>query len=88
MLTNHGVHHLGLATHDMEATIEFYENVLGFKTRVCDIISPAAGGAIRHAFLDVGNGEMIAFMEYVMMYPVSTPILMQASTRVLGSLGE
>lgn len=60
---NQGLHHLGLATHDMEATLDFYERVLGFDTRVCDIIEPDAGGAIRHAFLDTGNGEMIAFME-------------------------
>jgi catechol 2,3-dioxygenase-like lactoylglutathione lyase family enzyme len=30
---------------------------------VCDIIKPEGGGAIRHAFLDAGNGELIAFME-------------------------
>ncbi len=62
-MAHHGMHHLGLATHDMEATLDFYENVLGFPTRVCDLISPEAGGKIRHAFLDVGNGEMVAFME-------------------------
>ncbi len=62
-MAHHGMHHLGLATHDMEATLDFYENVLGFPTRVCDLISPEAGGTIRHAFLDVGNGEMVAFME-------------------------
>jgi catechol 2,3-dioxygenase-like lactoylglutathione lyase family enzyme len=62
-MANHGIHHLGLATHDMEATLDFYENVLGFETRVCDVIQPEAGGTIRHAFLDAGNGELIAFME-------------------------
>ena len=60
---NQGLHHLGLATHDMEATLDFYQNILGFKLRVCDIISPESGGKIRHAFLDTGNGEMVAFME-------------------------
>ncbi len=60
---NHGLHHLGLATHDMEATLEFYEGTLGFPARVCDVLKPEAGGVIRHAFLDVGNGELIAFME-------------------------
>lgn len=63
-MTNSGLHHVGLATHDMEATLDFYENILGFKTRVCDVIQPATGGAIRHAFLDTGDGEMIAFMEF------------------------
>ena len=58
-----GMHHLGLATHDMEATLDFYENVLGFPARVCEMIEPETGGTIRHAFLDIGQGEMIAFME-------------------------
>ena len=57
------MHHLGLATHDMEATLDFYENVLGFAARVCEMIEPETGGAIRHAFLDAGQGELIAFME-------------------------
>ena len=58
-----GMHHLGLATHDMEATLDFYENVLGFPARVCEMIEPETGGAIRHAFLGAGQGELIAFME-------------------------
>ena len=58
-----GMHHLGLGTHDMEATLDFYENVLGFPARVCEIIEPETGGKIRHAFLDAGHGELIAFME-------------------------
>lgn len=60
---NKGVHHLGLATHDMEATLRFYEDILGFETKVCDLMSPEAGGKIRHAFLDMGGDQMIAFME-------------------------
>jgi catechol 2,3-dioxygenase-like lactoylglutathione lyase family enzyme len=58
-----GIHHLGLATHDMEATLDFYETVLGFRTKVCDLLRPEGGGTIRHAFLDMGNDELIAFME-------------------------
>jgi catechol 2,3-dioxygenase-like lactoylglutathione lyase family enzyme len=60
---NRGIHHIGLATHDMEATLEFYEDVLGFPAVVCEMIEPETGGAIRHAFFDVGEGELIAFME-------------------------
>lgn len=62
-MNNQGIHHLGLATHDMEATINFYEQILGFRTRVCDLLQPQTGGTIRHAFLDAGNGELVAFME-------------------------
>ena len=60
---NRGLHHIGVATHDMERTLDFYENVLGFAAVVCEMIEPEGGGAIRHAFFDVGNGELFAFME-------------------------
>ena len=60
---NLGLHHIGLATHDMEATLEFYEDVLGFPAAVCEMIETPGGGSIRHAFFDVGGGEMVAFME-------------------------
>jgi catechol 2,3-dioxygenase-like lactoylglutathione lyase family enzyme len=58
-----GVHHIGLATHDMEATLDFYEEILGFPAVVCEVIELEDGGAIRHAFFDTGNGELVAFME-------------------------
>ena len=58
-----GIHHLGLATHDMDATLRFYEDVLGFPAVVCELIELEQGGAIRHAFFDAGNGELVAFME-------------------------
>ena len=60
---NHGIHHIGVATHDMERTLDFYENVLGFPAVVCETIELETGGTIRHAFFDVGQGEQIAFME-------------------------
>ncbi len=62
-LMNRGIHHIGLATHDMESTLDFYENTLGFPAVVCETIELPAGGSIRHAFFDVGEGELIAFME-------------------------
>ena len=58
-----GMHHLGLATHDMEATLDFYERVLGFPAVVCEMIDPPTGGTIRHGFVDAGRGELLAFME-------------------------
>ena len=60
---NRGIHHVGLATHDMESTLDFYENVLGFPAVVCETIELDDGGTIRHAFFDVGEGELFAFME-------------------------
>jgi catechol 2,3-dioxygenase-like lactoylglutathione lyase family enzyme len=58
-----GFSHVGLSTLDMDATRAFYEGVLGFTAVRCDVIEFAEGGRIRHVFFDVGNGEMLAFME-------------------------
>jgi catechol 2,3-dioxygenase-like lactoylglutathione lyase family enzyme len=57
-----GVHHLGLATLDMERTIEFYTKKLGFEVAWCDIIEMPDGGKIKHAFIDTGDGCLVAFM--------------------------
>jgi catechol 2,3-dioxygenase-like lactoylglutathione lyase family enzyme len=61
--THKGIHHIGIATHDMEATTAFYEDVLGFRAVVCEVIELERGGVIRHAFFDAGSGELFAFME-------------------------
>jgi catechol 2,3-dioxygenase-like lactoylglutathione lyase family enzyme len=57
-----GVHHLGLATLDIDRTIEFYTQKLGWEVAWCDIIEMPNGGKIKHAFLNTGDGSMIAFM--------------------------
>ncbi len=57
-----GVHHLGLATLDIERTVEFYTNKLGWEVAWCDVIEPPEGGRIKHVFLDTGDGSMVAFM--------------------------
>ena len=59
-----GMHHLGLVTKDMEATLAFYEGVLGFPAVVCETMTLENGGSGRHAFLDAGRGELVAFMEF------------------------
>lgn len=58
-----GFSHVGLSTHDLDATREFYENVLGFKAVRCDVIKVREGGQIRHIFFDTGRDQLIAFME-------------------------
>jgi catechol 2,3-dioxygenase-like lactoylglutathione lyase family enzyme len=57
-----GVHHLGLATLDIDRTIDFYTKNLGWKVAWCDVLEPPEGGRIKHAFLDTGDGTLIAFM--------------------------
>ena len=58
-----GFSHVGLSTHDLDATRAFYEGVLGFKAVRCDVMEVAEGGRIRHVFFDCGKGQMLAFME-------------------------
>ena len=61
---NHkGFSHVGLSTLDLDTTRDFYERILGFKPVVCDIIKVTEGGEIRHIFFDLGNKQLLAFME-------------------------
>ena len=62
-MTQKGFSHIGLSTHDLDATREFYEDVLGFNAVRCDIIKVKEGGQIRHIFFDTGRDQLIAFME-------------------------
>ena len=57
-----GVHHLGLATLDIDRTIDFYTRNLGWKVAWCDVLEPPEGGRIKHAFMDTGDGTLVAFM--------------------------
>ncbi len=58
-----GVHHLGLATLDMDRTIDFYTRKLGFEVGWCDVIELPEGGKIKHVFFDTGDGTFVAFMQ-------------------------
>jgi len=62
-MASKGFSHLGLSTLDLDATRDFYENVLGFKPVRCDVIKVKEGGQIRHIFFDTGRDQLIAFME-------------------------
>ena len=57
-------HHLALATRDLETTHRFYTEAMGFElVHVEGASSGEPGGWLRHAFYDVGDGELLAFME-------------------------
>jgi catechol 2,3-dioxygenase-like lactoylglutathione lyase family enzyme len=62
-MTPKGFSHFGLSTLDLDATRDFYENVLKFKAVRCDIIKITEGGQIRHIFFDTGRDQLLAFME-------------------------
>lgn len=58
-----GYSHIGLSTLDLDRTRAFYEGILGMRAVRCDTIEVKEGGRIRHIFFDVGEGQLIAFME-------------------------
>jgi catechol 2,3-dioxygenase-like lactoylglutathione lyase family enzyme len=62
-MTHKGFSHIGLSTHDLDRTREFYEEVLGFEPVVADTIRVEEGGSLRHLFFDVGRDQLIAFLE-------------------------
>ena len=63
MLTSYGFSHVGVSTHNMDATIRFYEEVLGFPHVLEDVTRVTSGGAIRMVYFDVGDGQFMVFME-------------------------
>ena len=58
-----GFAHIGVSTHDMEATIDFYSNILGCRRVADECIEIGKGGVIRQVSIDVGEGQYIVFME-------------------------
>jgi catechol 2,3-dioxygenase-like lactoylglutathione lyase family enzyme len=62
-MSHKGFSHIGLSTLDLDATRDFYENVLGFTPVRCDTLKIAEGGRIRHIFFDTGRDQLLAFME-------------------------
>ena len=56
-----GINHLALVCRDMERTVEFYRDVLGFQL-VKTIELPGDGG--QHFFFDIGNGDCLAFFNF------------------------
>ena len=62
-MSHKGFSHIGLAALDMKTTRTFYEEVLGFKVVVDELIRIAEGGSVRHVFFDVGRDQLLAFME-------------------------
>jgi catechol 2,3-dioxygenase-like lactoylglutathione lyase family enzyme len=60
-----GYHHLAFACRDVDATYQFYNDLLGFPLAYTDIqhLRKDGTGLVRHFFFDVGNGSYIGFFE-------------------------
>src|SRR5205085_4074315 len=54
-----GVNHLALVTADMDATVRFYQGVLG-----ADLVATIGTPEFRHYFFEFGPHCTIAFFEY------------------------
>ncbi len=73
-LPTRGVHHLALTTEDMQATTDFFVNVVGMPLVHAMKVPPGVGVGpknrgnppyeeIRHYFFDMGNDSLLAFFE-------------------------
>ena len=57
-----GVHHVAYACRDIDATVHFYEDLMGFPL-VHTEIKRLDDGFFRHIFFDTGGGGAIAFFD-------------------------
>jgi glyoxylase I family protein len=60
--TARGVHHLALICSDIERTIRFYTEVLGFP--LVELFENRDLLSSTHFFFDIGNGNMLAFFDF------------------------
>ena len=60
--TARGLHHTALISSDVERTIRFYQDVLGFP--LTELIENRDYPGSSHFFFDIGNGNLIAFFDF------------------------
>jgi catechol 2,3-dioxygenase-like lactoylglutathione lyase family enzyme len=56
-----GIHHTALISSDVERTIEFYQDILGFP--LTELFENRDYPGSSHFFFDVGNGNALAFFD-------------------------
>src|SRR5690349_11018106 len=60
--TARGIHHTALISGDVERTIRFYQDVLGFP--LTELIENRDYSGSSHFFFDLGNGNLLAFFDF------------------------
>ena len=60
--TARGLHHTALISSDVEATVRFYQYVLGFP--LTELIENRDYPGSSHFFFDIGNGNLLAFFDF------------------------
>src|SRR6195952_4870351 len=60
--TARGLHHTALISSDVERTVRFYQDVLGFP--LTELIENRDYPGSSHFFFDIGNGNLLAFSDF------------------------
>src|SRR5246500_1372724 len=60
--TVQGVHHLALICRDVEETIQFYQEFLGFP--LVELVENRDYKGSNHFFFDIGNGNLLGFFDF------------------------
>ncbi|MCX4094936.1 VOC family protein [Nocardia sp. alder85J] len=60
--TARGLHHTALISGDVERTIRFYQDLLGFP--LTELIENRDYPGSSHFFFDIGNGNLLAFFDF------------------------
>src|SRR6187549_791767 len=60
--TARGLHHTALISSDVETTVRFYQDLLGFP--LTELIENRDYAGSSHFFFDIGNGNLLAFFDF------------------------
>jgi catechol 2,3-dioxygenase-like lactoylglutathione lyase family enzyme len=60
--TARGLHHTALVSSDVEQTVRFYQDLLGFP--LTELIENRDYPGSSHFFFDIGNGNLLAFFDF------------------------
>jgi catechol 2,3-dioxygenase-like lactoylglutathione lyase family enzyme len=60
--TARGLHHTALISSEVERTVRFYQDVLGFP--LTELIENRDYPGSSHFFFDIGNGNLLAFFDF------------------------
>jgi catechol 2,3-dioxygenase-like lactoylglutathione lyase family enzyme len=60
--TARGIHHIALLSSDVERTVSFYQDLLGFP--LTEIFENRDYRGSNHFFFDLGNGNLLAFFDF------------------------